>query len=131
MAKTLAVLFGVVFVLVGIVGFIPNPIVGTEGFFVTDAAHNAVHLVVGVILLVAATRGEGSSSSWLRIFAIVYFILAVIGFIHIGATAGEGNLLGLARYNVADNYLHLVLAVALLAAGIMTAKSKVIDSAAI
>ncbi len=124
MAKTLAVIFGIVFVLVGVLGFIPNPIVANDpgAIFLANGLHSVVHFLVGVILLIAAAKGEGASSLWLKIFGVVYLLLAVIGFIQ-----GGGLMLGLVAYNGADNYLHLVLGIVLLGIGLMVGKSKMAD----
>jgi hypothetical protein len=59
MAKTLALVFGVVFVVAGILGFIPNPIVGRDALFHTNAVHNLVHLIIGAVLLFGWKSGEG------------------------------------------------------------------------
>ena len=130
MAKTLAVIFGIVFVLVGVLGFIPNPIVSSDpsALFLANGLHSAVHFLIGVILLIAAAKGEGASSLWLKIFGVVYLLLAIIGFIQIGST-GSADMLGLVRYNAADNYLHLVLGIVLLGVGLMVGKSRMADTA--
>jgi hypothetical protein len=41
-ARNAAILFGVVFILVGILGYIPNPIVGPTGLFATNSLHNVI-----------------------------------------------------------------------------------------
>lgn len=113
MAKKLAILFGAVFVLVGVLGFIPNPIVGAAGLFQTDALHNIVHLLIGVILLIVAVSAPAKSALWLKIFGVVYLLLVVLGFLLIPE---GGMLLGLVTMNTADHFLHLVLGIVLLAA---------------
>ena len=121
MAKKLAMVFGAVFVIVGLLGFIPNPIVGAEGaLFETDLMHNLVHLLFGVILLVVAFKNEAASALWLMILGIVYLILAVLGFLMIPE---EGELLGLVHMNHADHWLHVGLAV-LLIGGSFLSKNK-------
>jgi hypothetical protein len=117
MAKKLAVVFGVVFVLVGVLGFIPNPIVGAGGIFVTDTLHDLVHLIIGIVLLIVAVNAPSKSSLWLNIFGVVYLLLAVLGFLTIPS---GGMLLGLVTMNTADHFLHVVLGIALLIAGIAT-----------
>ena len=114
MAKKLATLFGVVFVLVGVLGFVSNPIVGAAGLFQTDTLHNIVHLLIGVVLLIVAMSAPAASALWLKIFGVVYLLLAVLGFLLI---PGGGMLLGLVTTNTADHFLHLVLGVVILAAG--------------
>ena len=114
MAKTLAIVFGAVFVLVGILGFLANPIVGMEGLFQTDTLHDLVHLLFGIILLVVAFTAPARSAAWLKILGIVYLVLAVLGFLTI---SDGGELLGLVLMNTADHWLHVILGVALLLAG--------------
>jgi len=112
--------FGVVFVLVGILGFVPNPLVGMEAIFETDMLHNVVHILFGVILIVAAKKSPAASSLWLIILGAVYLVLAVLGFMMV---PDEGELLGLVHVNMADHWLHIVLGVALVAAGFLSKKS--------
>lgn len=113
MAKKLAVVFGIVFVIVGILGFIPgNGIVGDNAIFVTDAIHNIVHLLIGVILLLVA-KNQSASAMWLKIFGVVYLVLFIDGLIQ------PDKLLGFVTANNADTWLHLVLGIVLLAAGFM------------
>lgn len=122
MAKKIAVLFGVIFVLVGVLGFFPNPLVGMEGVFETDALHNIVHLLFGIILLVVAMKAPGKSALWLKILGAVYLLLALLGFFLISE---GGKLLGLVQMNHADHWLHVVLGVVLLVAGFMGKGSQV------
>jgi hypothetical protein len=120
MASKLAKIFGVVFVLVGVLGFIPNPIVGAEGMFETDLVHNIVHLVLGILLYVAGGKGESSAAMWMKVVAVIYLLVAVLGFV----VGTEDKLLGLIHVNAADNWLHVVLGVVLFAAA-MTSKKEV------
>ena len=116
MAKKLAMVFGVVFVLVGLLGFISNPIVGSMGFFMTNHVHDLVHLLVGVVMLVMSAQGESMAIMSLTIFGAVYALIAVLGFVM------TSPLLGLVAYNSADNWLHVVLAIVLLGAGLSIKK---------
>lgn len=114
MAKKLAILFGVIFVLVGILGFIPNPLVGGMSLFETNALHNIVHLVIGIVLLIVAMAAADKSALWLKIFGVIYLLIAVLGLVTVGS---GGLLLGLVLTNAADHWLHVVLGVVLLIAG--------------
>lgn len=114
MAKTLAMVFGVVFVLVGILGFVQNPIVGMGALFETDMMHNLAHILLGLILLVVAFAAAGKSALWLKILGVVYLLLAVLGFLMV---PDGGSLLGLVATNSADHWLHVVLGLVLVAAG--------------
>jgi uncharacterized protein DUF4383 len=112
-AKTAATILGIVFVAVGILGFIPNPLVSPTGLFAVNTAHNLVHLVSGVALLAGAFTAIGASMT-LKVFGIIYAVVAVIGLF-----TGGNMLLGLILVNHADHWLHVALAVVILAAGFM------------
>ncbi|MDB5194968.1 MAG: hypothetical protein JWO84_152 [Parcubacteria group bacterium] len=114
MAKTLAIVFGIVFVLVGLLGWVPNPLVGANAIFDTNHAHDLVHLVFGLILLAVGFMAPAASSLWLKILGVVYLLIAVLGFLLV---PNGGNLLGLVMTNMADHLLHVVLGIVLLVAG--------------
>lgn len=114
MAKTLALVFGIVFILVGILGFVPNPLVGMGALFDTNLAHNLVHLVFGIILVGCALRMPSQSALWLKIIGVAYLLIAVLGFVMV---PNGGSLLGLVDTNMADHLLHVVLGVVLVVAG--------------
>lgn len=120
MAKKLAIVFGIVFVLVGILGMVGTGIVGPMGAFETNTLHDIVHLLVGVVLLAVAFMAAESSALWLKIMGVIYVVLAVLGFLTISS---GGELLGLVHMNSADHILHLVLGVVLFAAGQFGGKS--------
>src|ERR1700687_2215259 len=103
MVKMAAILFGLVFLVLGILGFIP---VATSnemllGTFHVNFAHNLVHLASGVVFLLCGMAGAGPSRMFFRIFGIVYALVAVLGFMK-----GDGLLLGIVSNNAADTYLH-------------------------
>ncbi len=108
MQKTILTILGVVFLAIGVLGFVNNPLLGV---FEVDALHNIIHLLSGVLALVAVSMGAGAMKTFSRIFGIVYGLVAVIGFV-----SGD-NVLGLIMVNGADNVLHLVLAVIFLYLG--------------
>ena len=68
MVKTAAVLFGVVFLLVGILGFVPAVTKDQMllGIFHVNAAHNCVHLLSGVVALLCGMCGAGASRWYFR-----------------------------------------------------------------
>jgi Domain of unknown function (DUF4383) len=111
-AKTAAIIIGIVFLAVGVLGFIPNPLVSPDGIFAVNSMHNLVHLVSGVVILWGA-YGFGAALG-LKIIGIVYAIVAILGFFMVGE---DQMLLGLIHVNEADKWLHVVLAVVVLAAG--------------
>ena len=95
MAKTLGMLFGVVFLAVGILGFVPgvtsdvNGMPMLLGIFHVNTAHNLVHIVSGVIFLFAAMSGAGAARLWFQIFGVIYAIVAVLGFMNPAGRCSE------------------------------------------
>lgn len=111
-AKTAALVIGIVFIAVGILGFIPNPLASPTGLFAVNTMHNLVHLISGIVLL-AGLYSFGASLA-LKIVGIVYALVAILGFFIVG---DDGMMLGMIHVNEADKWLHVVLAVVILLAG--------------
>jgi hypothetical protein len=111
-AKTGALVLGVIFILVGIAGFFPNPLVGPNGMFVTNPMHDYVHIGSGVVLVIAGLTSFAKPG--LLLVGAIYAAVAALGFI-----MQDDMLLGLIHVNDADRYLHVGLALVLLAAGIL------------
>ena len=111
-AKTGALVLGVIFVLVGAAGFVPNPLVGPNGTFVTNPMHDYVHIGSGAVLVIAGLTSFAKPG--LLLVGAVYAAVAALGFI-----MQDDMLLGLIHVNDADRYLHVGLALVLLAAGIL------------
>jgi hypothetical protein len=110
--RTAGLIIGIVFILVGILGFIPNPLVSAEGLFMVNTAHNLVHLISGAFIL-AGVYSFGSGTA-LKIVGVVYAIVAILSFI----MPGEGGMmLGFIMMNAADHWLHVALAIVILLAG--------------
>jgi hypothetical protein len=110
-AKTAALVLGVVFVLAGVAGFFPNPLVGPQGIFVTNPMHDYVHIGSGAVLILAGLTSFAKPG--LLLVGLIYAAVAVLGFV-----MQEEMLLGLIHINDADRYLHVGLAVVILAAGL-------------
>lgn len=117
MLKKVSMVFGVVFLLIGLLGFVPGITTTNSdgmqmllGVFMVDALHNSIHLVSGLLGLWGAMNDK--YAKWYLVgMGVVYALLAIIGFFDTG-------LLGITMTNTADTWLHLVLAVALLGAGL-------------
>ncbi len=124
MAKTMAVLFGVVFLVIGILGFVPGVTKDQMllGIFHVNTAHNAVHLLSGAIALFCGMSSLGASRMYFRIFGLVYGLVAVLGFLN----PGDTMLLGMISNNTATTWLHVVIvAVSLLIGFVPTSADRV------
>ena len=119
-AKTAAIVIGLIFVAVGLLGFLSNPIVGASAnaIFHTDKVHNIVHIVSGALFLLVALTAPSSASAYLKIFGIVYLALGLYGLFTMGSDETK-QLLGFLHVNKADNYLHIGLGIIIFLAGTM------------
>lgn len=116
MSKTISIIIGLIFLLIGAMGYFPNSIVGPGAFFETNNLHNIVHVLFGLIIIFAAFASESSLARWLKIVGLLYLIVAVLGFFAVDET-GLGQILGLIMVNSSDNWLHVVLGFLLLGIG--------------
>jgi len=119
----MAVLFGIVFLVVGILGFVPAVTKDQMllGIFHVNMAHNCVHLLSGVVALFCGLCGVGASRMYFKIFGLVYAAVAVMGFMHMGQ---DTMLLGMVSNNDADTYLHVAIAAVSLILGFMPASTE-------
>jgi hypothetical protein len=107
MLKRVAIGFGVVFLLVGMLGFVPA-ITKDEhllGIFHVNPAHNMVHLLTGAVAIACGLTSAYASQMFFRIFGAVYGLVAIMGF-----AAGDRPLLGVISNNLADAWLHTAIA---------------------
>lgn len=116
-----ALIAGIVYIVVGIVGFIPGLVTAPAatapdllvesgygylfGLFPINILHNIVHLVVGV-LGIAAYRSFSSARLFARGLAIFYGLLAIMGFI-----PGLHTTFGLIPIFSHDIWLHALTAI--------------------
>ncbi|MCC2630257.1 MAG: hypothetical protein K0S38_66 [Candidatus Paceibacter sp.] len=120
MAKKWAVFFGIIFMVIGILGFIPtNGIFGKDAIFVTDLRHSIIQLCISIILIIAA-RSVFASVLWLKLWGIFYMVLFINGLFN------AEKLLGFITANPNDIWLHFGLGVLLLAAGFMSKSQPII-----
>ena len=112
--KKIAVIFGVVFVAIGVLGWVPavNPGGKLLGLFDVNAAHNVVHLATGIIAILVGMSSDKASKMFFQVFGVIYALVAVLGFY-----SGDQPLLGIVANNAADSVLHVVIAVVALYLG--------------
>lgn len=120
LARGYAALIGIVLVVVGLLGFIANPIVAdpnaaNDPIFHTDAIHNIIHLGTGAIALFIAfglpAERQPSAVIGFGLLYVAIFVLVLL----------SPNLFGILRVpaNMALHILHAALAVTGLAVGYM------------
>ncbi|MDV6296225.1 MULTISPECIES: DUF4383 domain-containing protein [Rhodococcus] len=125
--QTAALAVGVVFLLVGILGFVPGittnydtmTFAGHEsgalllGIFGVSILHNIVHLLFGVAG-VAMARTVGAARSYLIGGGIIYLVLWLYGLV-----IDKDSSANFVPVNSADDWLHFVLGAAMIALGFL------------
>lgn len=134
--QTVATLAGVVFVVVGIAGFIPGitthlygglKFAGHKGssellgIFSVSWLHNIVHLGFGLVGLALARTWSGARM-YLIGGGVVYLALWLLGLVNAADWIPANN---------ADDWLHLLLGVGLIALGFLTTRGMAADRAAV
>jgi hypothetical protein len=125
-AQQVAAVVGVVFLLVGILGFIPG--ITTHyadmtfaghmsdakllGIFEVSILHNLVHLLFGVAGL-AMSRTPAGAVSFLVGGGVIYLVLWLYGVL-----VDQASSANFVPINTADNWLHLLLGLGMVAAGL-------------
>jgi Domain of unknown function (DUF4383) len=125
--QTVAMLVGIVFLLVGILGFIPGittdapgDFAGDEseaelfGIFRTSILHNIVHLLYGIAGLALARTWDGART-FLIGGGVIYLALWLLGII------GGADWI---PSNNADNWLHFGLGVVMIGAGVLLSRGE-------
>jgi len=112
MIQKAATWFGIIFIAVGVLGFVPGITQNGMllGIFQVDALHNIIHLLSGIVALLSAGSASGAKT-YFKVFGVVYALVTIIGFLQ-GQT-----VLGLINVNAADNVLHLLIAIVALVLG--------------
>jgi hypothetical protein len=119
MAKTVCKILGVVFLLVGVIGFAKHDLLGAHLMM----AHNVVHLVSGVIALYFGFAGTLSGArAFCLVFGVVYLALGILG-LAVGTGADRMWALGPLHFGQADHGIHILLGVIFLAGGLFTKKA--------
>lgn len=113
--------FGVVYLLVGMLGFAYTGLAdfaGTNtgdkilGIFEVNPLHNIAHLAIGGLLLFSALGGASAAKGSNTLVGAVYLLLGVVGLFILDSAA---NILSL---NHPDNALHVASAAVLLGVGL-------------
>ncbi|MCJ1698936.1 DUF4383 domain-containing protein [Rathayibacter festucae] len=122
--RLLATLFGAVYVVVGLLGFVVTggvQFLATEGglllgVFEVNPLHNIAHLLIGGALMIAGLSTTSAAKTVNTTVGAVYLLLGVVGFFLVNTAL---NVLAL---NTADHFLHLASALVLLGVGLTADK---------
>ena len=126
-----ALIVGIVFLLVGIAGFIPGLTHSAEhlhgagagseahllGVFQVSVLHNLVHLLFAVAGIALAARAR-ASRRYLIVGGAAYLVVWIYGLIAVG-----NDQLNFLPVNDADNWLHLFLGIGMILLGIFVSRA--------
>ncbi|MCK8609622.1 DUF4383 domain-containing protein [Agromyces sp. C10] len=127
-----ALIVGIVFLVVGILGFIPGITTNVDqmqfaghhsealllGIFQVSILHNIVHLLFGVAGVLLA-RSYSGSKNFLIWGGAVYALLWLYGLL-----VAEDSAANFVPMNDADDWLHFVLAVGMIALGVLLTRNR-------
>ena len=125
-----AKLVGIVFLAVGVLGFIPGittnydtmTFAGHEseamllGIFQVSILHNIVHLLFGIAGLAMAKTFSGAKN-YLIVGGAIYLVLWIYGLV-----TGDETAANFVPLNTADDWLHFVLGLGMIALGVVLGK---------
>ena len=127
-----ALIAGIVFLLVGIAGFIPgittnvgsmtfageNSDAMLLGIFQVSILHNIVHLLYGVVGIAVAGSSR-ASRYYLIAGGVVYLVLWLYGLV-----ISSNSTANFVPLNTADDWLHFVLGVGMIGAGVLLTRER-------
>lgn len=132
MAKQACTLIGIVFIIVGIAGFVKHDLMDTH----LSTVHNVVHLVSGAAALYFGTKGSlAQAKLFALVFGIVYLGLGAAGFFA-GTPGGPGEgvpgpaddrmlkvLPGMLELGTRDHIIHIAIGALFILAALATRAS--------
>jgi hypothetical protein len=127
-----AAIVGVVFLLVGVLGFIPGittnfgdlSFAGHQsdarlfGLFQVSILHDIVHLLFGIAGL-AMARTAAQARTYLVYGGVIYLVLFVYGLI-----VGQESAANFVPVNTADDFLHLILGIGMIGLGLALTRDR-------
>lgn len=126
--RLIATVFGVVYLLVGLLGFFYTsgvPFAGPGnhssnlilGIFEVNPLHNVAHLLIGAALLIAGLASAAAARATNLTIGAAYLLLGIVGFFLV-APQGGSSALNFLSLNTPDHFLHLASAAVLLVVGL-------------
>ncbi len=122
MLKSLAFVSGIIFIILGILGFIPAAAPGNMflGIFPVDGPHSTfgliediVSLLAGIIAIVCGLKGPFAAKRYFQTLGLIFFFLSILGFVY-----WEQNILGFIPNNKEDMWFNFVFAIVFIWIGI-------------
>lgn len=132
MQKSLALVFAVAFLALGIAGFVPALAPANAdgqmlfGIFQINTAQSVIHLLTAAAAFVGFLAGSYYAATYHKVFGVVYLAVALWGLPGLMSTF-DGVLFGLIHVNLATELLHIAIAAVSLYAGFVLKPSEQTD----
>jgi hypothetical protein len=114
---------GLVVALIGLLGFVNNPYIGSGAAIEADLIQNIAHVVLGIYLFGVSFAGESASAFSLYMAAILCMLFAGLTYHELGSFQ-RGELWNTMWANRAGAYLHGGMAVVMVLCAKMNTSSK-------
>ena len=124
MQKTLALVFAVVFLVIGVAGFVPALAPANDNgqlllnIFQINTVQSVIHLLTAGAAFLAFVGGTYYAATYFKAFGLVYAAVALWGLPGLMHTF-NGVLFGLIHVNLATELLHIAIALTAIYAGFM------------
>ena len=132
-ARLYSMLVGGVLVIAGVIGFFYASGFDTGdsicagdgcdkvfGILGVNGWHNLVHILTGALGLIALSYGYAAQRAYALYLGIIYIVVAFLGFIDFGSGDFDDTILKVIPVNTEDNFLHLLIGIAAIGAGLAT-----------
>ena len=117
MAKRIATILGIVFLLVGVIGFVAPNFLGAH----LNTSHNLVHIISGAVALYFGLAGSLSGARlFCIIFGLVYLLLGIVGFLLGTGPDRLFDVAGILHLGTMDHLIHIALGIIFLIGGFLT-----------
>ena len=138
MARTVATLLGIGFLLIGVIGFFMPAFLGMH----LSITHDIVHLATGAVSLLIGLKGSLSAAkTFCLVFGVIYALLGVGGFVFgspgeaSGVPGGGGPYMwhvipGALELGMPDHIVHIALGLIYIIGGAMTRTAAQTEAAA-
>jgi hypothetical protein len=117
MAKRIATILGIVFLLVGVIGFVSRDFLGAH----LTTPHNLVHIISGAVALYLGLAGSLSAARlFCLVFGIVYLLLGIVGFLLGTGSDRMFDVANILHLGTMDHIIHIALGIIFLIGGLLT-----------
>ncbi len=111
--KTAAVALGAIFLIIGLLGFVPNPLLGHHALFEETTGLDWERVIMGSVLIGIGVWAPLRAILWLRILAALYALNVLITLV------ATKSLSSFVKIDTAGNWLHFGLGLLLIAAALV------------